>query len=75
MLIRLKVHADARENRLERRSDAAYEIWVKAPAERGLANGACLELLARELKCPAKSFYLVKGSRSPSKIVKRLGAA
>lgn len=72
-LMRLKVHADARENRLEKRGEAAYEIWVKAPAERRLANAAALGLLARELGCPAKCLRLVKGSLSPSKIVQRMG--
>lgn len=73
-LIRLKVHPDSREDRLERRGPDAYELWVRAPAERGLANAACLALLARELGCPAKSLFLVKGATSPSKIVRRLGA-
>lgn len=73
MLIRLKVHPGAREDRLERRSDDAYEIWVRAPAEQRRANAAALALLARELGCPAQSLRLVKGATSPSKIVERLG--
>ena len=73
VLIRLKVHPDARHDRLERRSQTAYELWVRAPAERGLANAAALSLLARELGCPAKSLRLIKGATSPSKIVQRLG--
>jgi uncharacterized protein YggU (UPF0235/DUF167 family) len=73
-LIRLKVHPDAREERLSSRGTDAYEVWVRAPAERGLANAAALALLARELGCPAKSLVLVKGATSPSKIVRRLGA-
>lgn len=74
-LLRLKVHADAREDRLERRGESAYEIWVRAPAERRLANAAALALLACELGCPPKSLRLVKGAASPSKIVQRLGGA
>jgi len=70
----LKVHPGAREDRLEPRADGAYEAWVRAPAERGLANAAVLSLLARRLGCPAKSLVVVKGAASPSKIVKRLGA-
>lgn len=73
--MRLKVHAAAREDRLERRGESAYEIWVKAPPERRLANAAALSLLARELGCPAKCLRLVKGSTSPSKIVRRMGGA
>lgn len=71
--IRLKVHPGSREDRLERRGPDAFEAWVRAPAERGLANAACLALLARELRCPSKSLFLVKGATSPSKIIRRLG--
>ncbi|MDE2489794.1 MAG: DUF167 domain-containing protein [Elusimicrobia bacterium] len=71
-LIRLKVRPGAREDRLERRDSGAYEVWVRAPAERGLANAAALALLARELGCAAKSLRVVKGAASPSKIVARL---
>lgn len=74
MLMRLKVHPDARADRLERRASGGYEVWVRAPAERGLANAAALALLAREIGCPAKALRLVKGATSPSKIVERLGA-
>ncbi len=72
-LMRLKVHPGSKRDRLERRAEGAYELWVRAPAERGLANAAALELLSRELGCPAKALRLVKGSTSPSKIVERLG--
>jgi uncharacterized protein YggU (UPF0235/DUF167 family) len=73
VLILLKVHADARADRLEPRRAGGYEVWVRAPAERGLANAAALALLAREIGCPAKALRLVKGAASPSKIVERLG--
>lgn len=70
----MKVHPDAREDRLQARGTDAYEAWVRAPAERGLANAAVLALLARALGCPAKSLRVIKGATSPSKIVQRLGA-
>lgn len=73
-LMRLKVHPGSKRDCLERRAAGAYELWVRAPAERGLANAAALELLARELGCAAKSLRVVKGAASPSKIVERLGA-
>jgi uncharacterized protein YggU (UPF0235/DUF167 family) len=72
-LIRLKVHPGERRDRLEKRGEGVYELWLRAPAERGLANAAALALLARELGCPPKSLRLIKGSRAPSKIVMRLG--
>lgn len=70
----MKVHPDAREDRLEVRGPSAYEAWVRAPAERGRANAAVLVLLGRALGCPAKALRVIKGATSPSKIVQRLGA-
>lgn len=72
-LIKLKVHAGAREDRLSLRTGGGYEVWVRAPAEGGRANAAVLSLVAAELGCPAKSLLIVKGATSPSKIVRRLG--
>ena len=73
MLIKLKVHAASRENRVAVRAPDCYEVWVKAPAERGLANQAALAALAGALKCEAKLLRIVKGATSPSKIVKLWG--
>lgn len=69
ILIRLKVHPNERSNRIERRVDNVYEVWVKAKAERGLANIAALMLLAQELNCMGGALRLIKGAKSPSKIV------
>ena len=68
-LLRVKVHADAREDKLVAKSADAFEVWVKAPAERGLANAAVLRLLASTLKVEAKRLWIVKGAHSPAKIV------
>ncbi|MFI5346461.1 MAG: DUF167 family protein [Elusimicrobiota bacterium] len=73
-LYKLKVHAGARENRLARKGADAFEVWVKAPAERGLANAAALSLLAAELGLPAKRLRVVKGAHSPAKIISVLGS-
>jgi uncharacterized protein YggU (UPF0235/DUF167 family) len=73
-LIRLKVHPDSNRDRIERRREDAYELWVRAPAQRGLANTAALALLAGELNCGVKSLRLIKGASSPSKIVKFIEA-
>ncbi|MDD5655960.1 MAG: DUF167 family protein [Elusimicrobia bacterium] len=72
-LIRLKVHAGSKQTRLEQKAPAAYEVWVRAEAERGLANAAALSLLARQLGVEAKRLRLIKGATSPSKIVQILG--
>ena len=73
VLLKVKAHPGSREDRVERRGPDSFEVWVRAPAERGLANAAVLALVARELGLPPKRLRLVKGASSPSKIVSILG--
>ena len=73
MLVKLKVHAGSRETRVSKRAPDSYEVWVKAQAERGLANKAALAALAGALAVEPKRLRIVKGATSPSKIVKVLG--
>jgi len=68
MYIKVKVHVGEKQNRLERKGPDAFEIWVKAPAERGLANAAVREILAHELSIDSKKLILIKGATTPSKI-------
>jgi len=73
MLIKLKVHAGSRAASLEQKAADSYEVWVKSPAEQGLANRAALAALASALHRPPRSLRIVKGATSPHKIVKVLG--
>ena len=73
MLVKLKVHPDSKQNSLVKKADDAYEVWVKAPAERGLANTAALQSLAKALKQNVGRLHIIKGATSPNKIVKVLG--
>ena len=72
MYVKLKVHADARESRIVRKSPDAFEAWVKAPAERGLANFEALGLVAGELGVQQKRLRLIKGATCPAKIIEVL---
>ena len=72
-LLRVKVHPESRENRIEVKGPTAYEAWVKAAAEQGKANAAVLALLAGRLGVAAKRLRIIKGATSPSKIVQVLG--
>lgn len=67
MYLKLKVIPDSKQEKVEQMKDDEYRVWVKAPAERGLANTRVLELM-RELY-PNKRVRLVSGHTSPSKIV------
>ncbi len=72
MFIKLKVHAASKTDKITRKADDAYEIWVKAPPKRGLANAAAISLLAASTGREPKRIHLVKGAHCPSKIVKIL---
>ncbi|OGR45438.1 MAG: hypothetical protein A2X28_11050 [Elusimicrobia bacterium GWA2_56_46] len=70
MFYKLKVHAGAKRDKLLRKGPDSFELWIKAPAERGLANAAAVRLLAAEIKIEPKRILLIKGAQSPAKIVK-----
>jgi uncharacterized protein YggU (UPF0235/DUF167 family) len=67
--VKLRVHAGARKSKCERKAADTFEIWTKAPAERGLANAEALAAAAAALGVEAKTLRLIKGAHSPSKIV------
>lgn len=72
MFIKLKVHPGSKRDKLVKKAEDAYEIWTKAPAERGLANAAAIRALAGALVVNPGKILLIKGATSPAKIVKVL---
>ncbi len=68
-LIKVKVDAEAKKDSVKRRSDDSFEISVRAPAERGEANGAVIGILSRELGIPSARLRIIKGGRSSAKII------
>ncbi len=45
------------------------EVRVTAPPVDGEANAACLRLLAKRLGLPASAVWLLRGARSPVKLI------
>ena len=70
MFIKLKVHPGERRDKLVKKAPDAYEIWTKAPPERGLANASAIRQLSLALGINSKTIMLIKGATSPAKIVK-----
>ena len=66
--LKVKVHADEKKEKLVQKSADTFEIWVKAPAERGQANAAVRAALAAHLDLPENKLSLIKGATSPAKI-------
>ena len=68
MYIRVKVAPGAKKEQVERTADNEFEISVKEPAERNLANKRVQELIARELSVDVKKVRIISGHHSPRKI-------
>lgn len=70
-LIKIRVSAGAKNERIRSVGDR-YEISVREKAEGGRANARALEVLAEELGIPRKRLRIVRGHRSPAKIIEAL---
>ena len=68
MYIKIKVTTDAKKEKLVKKSEDHFEISVKEPAERNLANKKIIELLRDYFKV-YNSVKIVSGHHSPSKII------
>ena len=66
--LKVKVHAGEKKEKLLQKTPDSFEIWVKAPAERGLANAVVRAALAAHLGVAENKLSLVKGAASPAKI-------
>lgn len=66
--LKVKVHAGEKKEKLLQKSADTFEIWVKAPAERGLANAAVRLALAAHFGVSENKLSLIKGATSPAKI-------
>ncbi len=69
MYVRVIVHPNCKKEKVERLKEGAYEVMVKEPAERNLANQRVKELLAREYQVAEKSVRIISGHHSRSKII------
>jgi len=67
MFIKIKVTAGSKKEKVEKKSEDLYHISVREEAERNMANKRILEIMRGFY--PNQSVKLVKGQRSPAKIV------
>ena len=71
--LRLRVVPGARRDAFVGRHGDGWKVRVAAPPERGAANRAVLELVARTLDVPRRTVTLVSGEASRDKIVELSG--
>ncbi len=69
MYVRVHVVPGAKKERVVCTSKTEFQISVKEPAERNMANTRVLLLLAQELGVSTKQLRILTGHHSSSKIV------
>jgi len=69
MYIRVKVKTKAKTEKFKQISEDHFEISVKEIAERNLANKRVLELLALHFKVSIGKIRIIKGHKSPNKLI------
>jgi len=69
MYIKIKVIAGAKKEKVIKKNDDHFEMSVKEPAERGLANKRVTELVREYFKVYNGDVRIVSGHHSPSKII------
>ncbi len=69
MYVKIRVKASAKEEKFVQKTYDHFEISVREAAERNLANGRVLELVARHFKLPIGKVRIISGHHSPSKIL------
>ena len=69
MYIKVHVIASAKKELVMRKGSDSYDISVREPAERNMANKRVLELVAGQLGLPVAKLRIISGHHSPSKII------
>lgn len=69
MYVRVVVEPGSKRERVTKISDTEFQVSVREPRERNMANTRIRELIAREFGVPVTRVRLLTGHRSSSKIL------
>ena len=69
MHVKVRVRAGAGKGAFEIVSDTSFRISVREKAAMNAANRRVVELVARHFRVPVKAVRIVRGHRSPSKLL------
>ena len=69
MQIRITVTPGARKEKVEKKEENVFYMSVREKAERGEANARVREIVAEWYSVPVSRTRLVKGHRSPNKVI------
>lgn len=68
MYVRVEAIPGARKERITKKSSGKYQIAVREPAERNLANKRIKEILSELFNVPHNQISMLTGHRSSSKM-------
>jgi hypothetical protein len=68
MLIKVKVNVLSKEDKVIKKSEDNFEVFVKVDAQRNMANKKIIELLAEYFNLPQYKVKMIKGFKESNKI-------
>jgi len=68
MLIKVKVNVLSKEDKVIKKSEDNFEVFVKVDAQRNMANKKIIELLAEYFNLPQYRIKMIKGFKESNKI-------
>lgn len=68
MLIKVKAFPLSKEDKVVKKKEDSFDVFVEAEAERNMANKRIIELLAEYFELPQTKIKMIKGFKEPSKI-------
>lgn len=68
MYLKIRAYPGSKEEKIIKKAEDSFEVYVKEKPERGLANKAVIKALSSYFKVPAGKVRLIKGARSKNKL-------
>ncbi|MDD2274523.1 MAG: DUF167 family protein [Candidatus Pacebacteria bacterium] len=68
MLIKVKASTLSKEDKVVKKNEDSFEVFVKAEAQRNMANKRIIELLAEYFDLPQHKVKIIKGFKESNKI-------
>ena len=68
MLIKVKANVLSKEDKVIKKSEDNFEVFVKVDAQRNMANKKIIELLAEYFNLPQYRIKMIKGFKESNKI-------
>ena len=68
MLIKVKANVLSKEDKVIKKSEDNFEVFVKVDAQRNMANKRIIELLAEYFNLPQYRIKMIKGFKESNKI-------